>query len=385
MQKHLSTALRQELTPPHAPTVAALHVITRRIARRLHLVHGVDIPELNAAPILWRGVRAFQGPPILYTMAKILMERLRVPLTIHPALAPAPAPGLKKYAGDWAPIEVTISAVLIICLKLVYGFRDATNVVSEGDDPAACFPPFGDYITSLRQGKEEQNRSFDRLLSLNNDRKSSANVSPREPEINTRTLMSIYEQVHTEALDSTPVYAQDNLFAPEGLRRLDLNSRSGETTDVLASAILTIWSPEDPLGALPPDYALLVHTASTWSGVHSSNVSHLVATLERRLQREKGQGVDSARKLALEDAESDEEHVDMNQPEISDEELESNVATKDELHRSYQMGSQKWRSRVHQRLAGTKRTNTPETDGASSSQVSRPASEEWVRPVQFSK
>ncbi|CAE6422718.1 unnamed protein product [Rhizoctonia solani] len=62
MQKHLSTALKQELTPSHAPTVAALHVITRRIARRLHLVHGVDIPELNAAPVLWRAVRAFQGP-----------------------------------------------------------------------------------------------------------------------------------------------------------------------------------------------------------------------------------------------------------------------------------------------------------------------------------
>ncbi|CAE6469825.1 unnamed protein product [Rhizoctonia solani] len=170
MQKHLSTALRQELTPPHAPTVATLHVITRRIARRLHIVHGVDIPELNAAPILWRAVRAFQGPPMLYTMAKTLMERLKVPLTIHPALAPPPALGLKKYAGDWAPIEVTMSVVIIICLKLVYGFRDNINVVAEGDDPAACFPPFADYITSLRQGKEEHHRSFDRLLSLDSDR-----------------------------------------------------------------------------------------------------------------------------------------------------------------------------------------------------------------------
>ncbi|CAE6530924.1 unnamed protein product [Rhizoctonia solani] len=172
MQKHLSTALRQELTPPHAPTVATLHVITRRIARRLHLVHGVDIPELNAAPILWRAVRAFQGPrkSILYTMVKTLMESLKVPLTIHPALAPAPALGLKKYAGDWAPIEVTMSAVIIICLKLVYGFRDDINVIAEEDGPAACFPPFADYITSLRQGKEEYQKSFDRLLSLDSDR-----------------------------------------------------------------------------------------------------------------------------------------------------------------------------------------------------------------------
>ena len=46
----------------HAPTVAGLNLITRRIARRLHANLGVDIPELNVAPILWRGVRAFQGP-----------------------------------------------------------------------------------------------------------------------------------------------------------------------------------------------------------------------------------------------------------------------------------------------------------------------------------
>ncbi|KAF8761784.1 hypothetical protein RHS01_00679 [Rhizoctonia solani] len=139
MEKHLSSALRQELTPPHAPTVAALHVITRRIARRLHLVHGVDIPELNAAPILWRAVRAFQGPPMLYTMVKILMERLKVPLTIHPALAPAPAPGV-------------------------------ANVVREEDDPAACFLPFSDYVAALREGKEGHHKSFGRLLTSENDR-----------------------------------------------------------------------------------------------------------------------------------------------------------------------------------------------------------------------
>ncbi|CAE6448519.1 unnamed protein product [Rhizoctonia solani] len=393
MQKHLSTALRQELTPSHAPTVATLHVITRRIARRLHLVHGVDIPELNAAPILWRAVRAFQGPPMLYTMAKVLMERLKVPLTIHPALAPAPAPGLKKYAGDWAPIEVTMSAAIVICLKLVYGFRDA-NVVSEGDDPAACFPSFADYISSLRQGKEEQRRSFERLVSLDSDRTADtlnekeidrylevAERALRESHLGSlksipfKGLMSIYEQVHAEGQDSTiPVYVQDNFTAPEGLRRPDTRTYSDEAT-ILPGAILTIWSPEDPLGTHPPDYALLVHTASVWSGVHSSNVNHLVATLERRLERTKGQDIENTRGSIARDSESDEEHIDTNQPDVSDEELESNGTSKDDLHRTYQMGSQKWRSRVHQRLTGTNRTNTPETGGPSSSQMSRSTSE----------
>jgi hypothetical protein len=60
-------------------------------------------------------------------MAKKLMERLQVPLTIHPSLAPGPSSGSKKFAGDWAPIEVTMSAVIVISLKLVYGFRDHTK------------------------------------------------------------------------------------------------------------------------------------------------------------------------------------------------------------------------------------------------------------------
>ncbi|KAJ1311442.1 hypothetical protein OPQ81_009931 [Rhizoctonia solani] len=399
MQKHLSIALRQELTPPHAPTVAALHVITRRIARRLHLVHGVDIPEVNAAPILWRAVRAFRGPPILYTMAKLLMERLKVPLTIHPALAPAPAPGLKKYAGDWAPIEVTIASVIIICLKLVYGFQDAINVVPEGDDPAACFPPFVDYIAALRQEKEEQHRSFDRLLSLDSERTADTltekeldrylDVAERALQVSHlgrlksmpfKDLMSIYEQVHTEtSVPTHPAYVQDNSIAPESLRRLD--SRHGcDETEVLPGEILNIWSPEDPLGALPSNYALLVHTASTWSGVHSSNINHLVATLERRLERGNIEGTGS---LTTGNSESDEEasDVDANQPEMSDEELESSGTNKDGLHRSYQLGSQKWRSRVHQRLTGTNRTNTPETDSVGSPRISRPSSEDSVRPT----
>ncbi|CAE7215719.1 unnamed protein product, partial [Rhizoctonia solani] len=354
MQKHLSTALKQELTPPHAPTAATLHVITRRIARRLHLVHGVDIPELNAAPILWRAVRAFQGPPILYTMAKLLMERLKVPLTIHPTLAPAPALGLKKYAGDWAPVEVTIAAIIIICLKLVYGFRDNINIITEGDDPAACFPLFADYITSLRQGKEEHHRSFDRLLSLDSNRTADTLT---EKEIDK------YLEVAERALKVSHVGSGP-------MRKYGLLSCEGP------GSILTIWSPEDPLGVLPPEYALLVHTASSWSGVHTSNVGHLVATLERRMKREKNQDLEGARGSTSEDSESDGEHIDINQPDVSDEELESSSANKDGSHHNYQMGSQKWRSRVHQRLTGANRTNTLETDAVSTSRTSRPTPEE---------
>ncbi|KAF8707757.1 hypothetical protein RHS03_03880, partial [Rhizoctonia solani] len=365
MEKHLSSALRQELTPPHAPTVAALHVITRRIARRLHLVHGVDIPELNAAPILWRAVRAFQGPPMLYTMVKILMERLKVPLTIHPALAPAPAPGVAKYAGDWAPIEVTMSAIIIACLKLVYGFREVTNIVREEDDPAACFLPFSDYVAALREGKEGHHKSFDRLLTSENDRTADTLT---EKEIDR------YLEVAERALKTS------RLGSLKSLRKYDTLSNNDPLTQSSISRTypgeqLTIWSPEDPLGALPPDYALLILTASSWSGVHNSNINHLVAILERRLKRDRGPDIGGSQRSTPEDSESDGEHIDINQPDISEEESESNGESKDGLHHNYQMGSQKWRSQVHQKLAGSNRKGTPQTDEASSPQTSTPSEE----------
>lgn len=57
-------------------------------------------------------------------MAKKLMERLEVPLTVHPSMAPRPSSGLQQQAGDWAPAEVSIACILVIVLKLVYGFQE---------------------------------------------------------------------------------------------------------------------------------------------------------------------------------------------------------------------------------------------------------------------
>ncbi|CAE6422730.1 unnamed protein product [Rhizoctonia solani] len=188
--------------------------------------------------------------------------------------------------------------------------------------------------------------------------------------------MSIYDQAHAQTADPIPpAYVQDSSISPEGLRRPEAGTSSEKPPSSLPGEQLTIWSPEDPLGTLPPDYALLVHTASSWSGVHSSNINHLVATLERRLKRGKGPNIGGGQKAPPEDSESDGEDIDINQPEISEEELESDEERKDKLQHGYQMGSQNWRSRVHQRLAGLDRKSTPEADSASL------PSEESIEPV----
>jgi RNA polymerase I-specific transcription initiation factor RRN7 len=45
----------------HAPTALFLHSLTARLARRLVGSYKIHTPELNAAPMLWRVVRALGG------------------------------------------------------------------------------------------------------------------------------------------------------------------------------------------------------------------------------------------------------------------------------------------------------------------------------------
>jgi hypothetical protein len=52
----------------------------------------------------------------------------------------------------------------------------SSRITPEGDDPAACFPPFTDYIATLRQGKEDNRMSFSRLLSSRSDRCVTLNI-----------------------------------------------------------------------------------------------------------------------------------------------------------------------------------------------------------------
>lgn len=66
----LSPAVRTRVYPvrdtdqqnaQHAPSVLLLHSLTARLARRLLGTYKIHTPELNAAPMLWRVVRALGG------------------------------------------------------------------------------------------------------------------------------------------------------------------------------------------------------------------------------------------------------------------------------------------------------------------------------------
>ncbi|KAG9104551.1 hypothetical protein FRC06_001331 [Ceratobasidium sp. 370] len=396
MKKHLSVALRQQLNPPHAPTVIALHVITRRIARRLRGVHGINIPEFNAAPVLWRAVRAFQGPPMLYTMAKQMMERLEVPLTIYPSLAPKPSSGKSGFGGDWAPVEVTMAAVLVLVLKLVYGFQEGIKVTPDEGDPASCFPDFSSYMNALRRGKAHNRMDFSMLLSRGNDRTADTlcgeevdkYLGVAEKALATwsmgdarsmpfKQLMAIYGDIQNRDSHTTSTASAPNIAVPpEALERPSLAQNMEDQSIKLPGESIINWSPNDPLGMLPPDYGLLIETASVWSGVEQSTINRLVGLFEKRLQRYSPK----RRRLEISDLDMDNEYLDLDQrsqhsgsegglsTNIKYEDEDKEIEIKTSAH-GYRLGSRNWRQRVHNKLStgnrskGAYKQSSPDSEG----------------------
>ncbi|KAG9075479.1 hypothetical protein FS749_012842 [Ceratobasidium sp. UAMH 11750] len=403
MKKHLSVALRQELNPTHAPTVTALHVITRRIARRLHGVHGISIPELNAAPVLWRAVRAFQGPPILYTMAKQMMERLEVPLTIYPSLAPKPSSGKSGFGGDWAPVEVTMAAVLVLVLKLVYGFQDGIKITPEEGDPASYFPDFSSYMGALQRGKAQNRTDFNALLSRGNDRTADTlcdeeideylDVAERALEtwsmgdvksMPFKQLMTIYSDIQTHDGHTTSAANAPNVaIPPEALKRPSSAQDAEDRSIKLPGQSIINWSPNDPLGILPPDYGLLIETASVWSGVEQSTINRLVGLFERRLQRYSPK----RRQLEVSDSDMDNECIDLDQQSqrsSPQDDISENTKYEDEDEgaeiktsaNGYKLGSRNWRERVHNKLSASNRSKGAYKENSPGSEGDEPESED---------
>lgn len=132
---------------------------------------------------------------------------------------------------------------------------------------------------------------------------------------------------------------------------------------------------------LPADYALLINTASAWSGVEHSNINYLVATLERRL----GRLVANERNEGSASSDSNGEYIDTDDVGLvgSEEEKsfkalkeeegeDADVEMSDPAKPYYRFGSQKWRERVHNKLSQKRQpggaykeeSKSPELDGS---------------------
>ncbi|KAG6911180.1 hypothetical protein DXG01_003047 [Tephrocybe rancida] len=176
MIAHLTKHSVQALSPygseltyiQHAPSTQTLHELASRLSKMMHTAYGIFTPEANAAPILWRVVsQGLGGTPMLYRLTKRLGQILSLPLTLHHTLAP----GLEKrrtydperHVYDNIAPEVSLMAIGIIVLKLVYGLDGRTRTPVDGTDVACGLAQADEYLAGLRglEAKDEATKEMD--------------------------------------------------------------------------------------------------------------------------------------------------------------------------------------------------------------------------------
>ncbi|KAF8505783.1 hypothetical protein F5888DRAFT_1798751 [Russula emetica] len=169
MVRHLTKHNVQALSPAHAPTALLLHSLTARLARRMLGSYKIHTPELNAAPMLWRVVRALGGSPVLYNLGKTAAHVLSLPLALHHTLAPRLGDlkdnDLESHKYDNVPPELALLVAVIVVLKMVYGLDGQPRVSKNSTDPACALPRLKDYLLTLKEVKEACMRSKESLLS----------------------------------------------------------------------------------------------------------------------------------------------------------------------------------------------------------------------------
>ncbi|KAK2466277.1 hypothetical protein APHAL10511_001919 [Amanita phalloides] len=281
MTTHLTKHAIQSLSPRHAPTTLTLHMISGRIARKLHSNYGVLTPKMNAAPLLWRAVCCYEGTPTLYTLARRILQVLALPLTLHTSIMPnAPDTSYEKHGLKNAPIEATFAAAIIIVLKLIYGLDGKARVPSAPNDTACSMPLGEDYMEKLRRPKTGEMSKFDSRRKL-----SVANLDENDiDEYLTfcQQALSGADQADKDLLDAWFPLRQGKADTAEAAvpsnrqqqRVMAMRATSAQPGKNLSPGMgYAIWNGRDMHGELPSDYQNAVRRGARWSGVDEDYVS----------------------------------------------------------------------------------------------------------------
>ncbi|KAI0307155.1 hypothetical protein B0F90DRAFT_1807830 [Multifurca ochricompacta] len=327
MARHLTKQSVQVLSPMHAPTTLALHDLSARLARKLQGSYKIQTPELNAAPVLWRVVRALGGTPVLYNLSKTMAHVLSLPLALHHTLAPCPAQlkdgdddddddtdtdtDIESHKYDDIPPELALVASVTIVLKMVYGLDGRVRVPKNSADPAWALPQIEDYLMIVKEVKEAYEKSKQVLFSASSEMsvleldefmlneyldlcqkgllkperfRSTGKGKGKERERNRSDLEdffpfpSLKEDVDWNRSLTTAGFSRRRLKAA-GVTELDpdLDLETGEA--------YAIYRPRDILGTLPEDCQLLISYGAKWVGVDEDLLLKVIERYEWRLAR----------------------------------------------------------------------------------------------------
>ncbi|KAF8591519.1 hypothetical protein K439DRAFT_1326822 [Ramaria rubella] len=299
MKRHLAKETVLMLSPRFPPNVLVLHALTSRLARLCWSAYGIHTPEVNAAPMLWRTVRAMNGNSTLYALTKSIANVLSLPLTLHPSLAPALVQSRRKdprqHKSDNVPPELALVAALIVVLKLVYGLDGTERRVPcpmMSTDPACALPRLDDFLASLGQCPEEE------LFSAVGGHVNALDLGDTELDLYLdfcqRALLGNEEPDKGECVSdgcqeaTNPTNANAAMREGEGVggrrARRAVVLASGDS-DAIRPGVVKIFNTLDALGSVPRAYATVLEAAAGFAGLAVDDVAGVVERLERRLGR----------------------------------------------------------------------------------------------------
>ncbi|EAU84839.1 hypothetical protein CC1G_00358 [Coprinopsis cinerea okayama7 len=281
MVQHLTKHRQQALSPHHAPSTLLLHSLASRLAEKLHRTYSINIPEINAAPLLWRVVRALGGTPTLYALSKRISSILSFPLTLRPSLTSGLAknkaydPGSHQY--DNAPPEVSMMASCVIALKMVYGLDGTERLPRDAADPACALPSRDAFFGLLRNMVEE-------------DAKVLESVFSAESSIPIQWCLDVLDSYFPLTPDQVSVHApaadeERKEKTSATLAAIRLQEENGGGDRLRPGEKYKIWNARDVLGTVPEDYAFVLSRAAGWVGTREEYLERVIETYEKRVFR----------------------------------------------------------------------------------------------------
>ncbi|EJU06182.1 hypothetical protein DACRYDRAFT_44696 [Dacryopinax primogenitus] len=308
MTQHLTKSTIQGLSPKFPPKARKVHALASRLARNVWLKYGIRIPELNAAPVLWRAVRALNGSPLLYTLSKRLLAALDIPLTLHPSLVSLPSnspptpptlPPPRRHPHENIPPELGLICGVVLALKLLYGLDGTPRLPRDDSDRLAGMPELGPWLDTLKQAKEKTTRDLYTapsemgVLQMSDEETDAylsfaqhALVDPR-PSINKPEddllprffpLPSVPRpDAHGDHIGPSSAFPSNTDFTATPLSRDPAALQPGNKH--------VVYSHLDKNGTVPEEYELVLQTAAGWARVEEQDVLTVVEVYERRLER----------------------------------------------------------------------------------------------------
>ncbi|KZT12475.1 uncharacterized protein LAESUDRAFT_733156 [Laetiporus sulphureus 93-53] len=312
LTSHLTKHTAGALSPFHPPTPSKLHALTSKLAKLMFSRYSVYTPEMNALPMLWRAVRALCGTPTLYQLSKQMAKALSVPLVLnrplfaHSANESHTERQWQKY--DDAIKEVSLIAVVIVVLKLVYGLDGRERLPLERDDPACALPRLDEYLARVEEQNKNPNKDvpFSETTELSvldmDDSTLDQFLDFCERALLPRENLSAGRNAE---IDSFPLERRSTRMASEeaSAQRSDLKPLrptliSDDGMSLRPGQEIRIYKTQDAARPLPEQYETVIKRAAQWTGVPEDYVARLVENFERRLPRwrktterkEKGKG-----------------------------------------------------------------------------------------------